>query len=247
MRAGCAAVGRGARSHGGCDRTPVVQHRACGPDHRARGRPRRPGRHARGAAHAGGRVRAHVAGSTAARYNRRMRRLLKIICVVALLLVLVAGGLLAWLRSSRPDYDATVKTTGLLQRVEVLRDSLGVPQVFASNDADMFYAQGYLHAQDRLFQMELFRRVAEGRLAEILGSRALDTDRFMRTLGLFRAAATAERMLTPEARRMVEAYAAGVNAYIRERSGALPPEFIVLNFRPEAWTVRNRPAIEKLR
>jgi penicillin amidase len=175
-----------------------------------------------------------------------VRKLAKLAAVILLVLVLIAGGALAYLRSSKPDYDAKLRTSGLQQRVEVLRDSFGVPHIWASSDADLYYAQGYMHAQDRLFQMELFRRVSQGRLAELLGPRVLTTDRFMRTLGLYRAAAAAERTLTPEGRRLNEAYAAGVNAYVRERAGALPPEFLLLNVKPEAWTVRNILAIEKI-
>jgi penicillin G amidase len=173
-------------------------------------------------------------------------KLVKIAGLIVLVLLLIAGGAIAYLRSSRPDYDAKVRTAGLQQRVEVLRDSFGVPQIFANSDADLYYAQGYMHAQDRLFQMELFKRLAEGRLAEILGPQLINTDRFMRTLGLYRAAAAAERTLTPEGRRLNEAYAAGVNAYVRERAGALPPEFLLLNIKPDAWTIRNTLAIEKI-
>ena len=99
-----------------------------------------------------------------------MRKVVKLVGILLVLVVLVAAAAFAYLRSSRPDYDAKLKTRGLGARVEVLRDSLGVPHIFAKTPEDMFYAQGYVHAQDRLWQMELFRRVAEGRMAEVLGT-----------------------------------------------------------------------------
>ena len=87
-----------------------------------------------------------------------------------------------------PTIDADERLLGLHERVEVLRDSYGVPHVFADDLHDVFFAQGYVTAQDRLWQMDIYRRAAEGRLAEVLGEPGLESDRFMRTLGLGRAA-----------------------------------------------------------
>lgn len=157
----------------------------------------------------------------------------------------VAGGGYLYLRSSVPDPAEDARLAGLAAPVEVWRDSLGVPHVWAGSETDLFRAMGYVHAQDRLWQMELFRRVADGRMAEILGPDLVSTDRFLRTVGMGRAAAENERILAPEERALMQAYADGVNAWIRGRSGALPPEFVVLRFRPEPWTVRNSLAIAK--
>jgi penicillin amidase len=111
---------------------------------------------------------------------------------------------------------------------------------------DLLFAQGYVHAQERLWQMELFRRVAQGRLAEVLGSGLTSTDRFLRTIGLWRAAGAQEAALSAESRRMLEAYVAGVNAWLRRRSGARPPELMALRIEPEPWTVRHSLALEKI-
>jgi penicillin amidase len=151
-----------------------------------------------------------------------------------------------YLRSAEPDPGRDAALAGLSDPVEVWRDSLGVPHLWAESERDLFRAMGYVHAQDRLWQMELFRRVADGRMAEILGERLLDTDRFLRTVGMGRAAAENERVLDEESRALLEAYAEGVNAWIRGHTGALPPEFVVLRFRPEPWTVRNSLSIAKI-
>lgn len=175
-----------------------------------------------------------------------MRKLLFALGTFAALILGV--GVLAWvyIRSAEPDYDRSVIVAGLSAPVEVWRDSLAVPHIWARNEADLYFAQGYAHAQDRLWQMEMFRRVAEGRLSELFGERTLESDRFLRTLGMWRAAGEAEELLDPYERRLFEAYAAGVNTWIAERDGALPPEFLALRIRPEPWTVRHSLALEKI-
>lgn len=164
--------------------------------------------------------------------------------VAILLVALFAGRWWLFARSAKPGTDAVV--AGLQAPVEVWRDSMGVPHVWARGEEDLFRAMGYVHAQDRLFQMELFRRVADGRLAEVLGEGQLDSDRFLRTIGMGRAAAESEAALAPEHRRMLQAYADGVNAWMRTNPDGLPPEFRILRFRPEPWTVRNSLSIAKI-
>ncbi len=110
--------------------------------------------------------------------------------------------------------------------------------IFAENAADAYFALGYVHAQDRLWQMELTRRVGAGRLAEVLGERAVASPRYTRTLGLYRLANAIYETTPPEVRAALEAYAAGVNGWLATRRSALPPEFILLRFDPEPW----RPA-----
>lgn len=122
-------------------------------------------------------------------------------------------------RSSLPSLDATVELSGLNGTVEVLRDRFGVPQIFAENEHDLFFAQGYAHAQDRFFQMELQRRAGLGRLAELLGEDALPFDRLSRTVGFARIAASVGR--PSGALRVIESYSAGINACLE--SGPLPP------------------------
>src|SRR5215210_3278149 len=102
------------------------------------------------------------------------------------------------LRRSLPELEGVVELPGLEGPVEVLRDRFGVPQVFAGNERDLFFAQGYVHAQDRFFQMEVGRRAGQGRLSELLGGSALEFDRLSRTIGLGRIAAASEKNGPPE-------------------------------------------------
>ena len=163
-----------------------------------------------------------------------MKRLGRTLAVLFLLLLLATAGAWLWLRESLPKLDGEVRLAGLGAPVEVLRDREGVPHVFAASERDGWFAMGYVHAQDRLWQLEFQRRVAQGRLAEFLGERAYDTDRLMRTLGL---AAMAERIvarLDADTREQLDAYAAGINAYLAT-DPLLPVEFQVFRMRPEPW------------
>jgi penicillin G amidase len=137
-------------------------------------------------------------------------------------------------RRSLPELEGVVELPGLDEPVDVLRDRFGVPQIFARNERDMFFAQGYVHAQDRFFQMELGRRAGHGRLSELIGESALELDRLARTVGFGRIAATVEKNCPPETHEVLEAYSAGVNACLATEPR--PPEFLVLRHRPEPWS-----------
>jgi penicillin amidase len=151
-----------------------------------------------------------------------------------------ASGLLAagyyWLLR-RPQARANGKSTlvGLRAPVEVIRDRWGIPHIYAENDHDLMYAQGFVHAQERLWQMDYNRRLASGRLAEIIGPQALPLDRWIRILGLRRAAERDRLILEPHVSQLLEAYVMGVNARIAQ--GRLPVEFSLLRYRPESWTI----------
>ena len=120
-----------------------------------------------------------------------------------------------------------------------MRDAHAIPHIFAQSAHDAYFAMGFVHAQDRLWQMEFQRRLAAGRLSEIIGTRTLDIDKFIRTLGIPEASAAAAKALSPNGRAALEAYAAGVNAFISTRSGALPLEFILLGASPEPWRIED--------
>ena len=154
---------------------------------------------------------------------------------VLLLMLVVAGGGYFYLLSSLPQLDGRIVARGLTGEVRIARDADGVPLIAAGSDEDAAFGLGFAHAQDRLFQMELQRRYGAGRLAEIFGSQALAVDRQMRVLGLYRLAEAELPLLSSAVRRGFEAYAAGVNAFLAARRGALPPEFLLLWFRPEPW------------
>lgn len=148
--------------------------------------------------------------------------------------------------ASVPSGTVEVGTDQLTAPVHVQVDEYGVPYLDASTLEDLFFAQGYQHAVDRLFQMELLRRTASGRLAEIFGRAALPVDRLVRTLDLWGAAGRSAEALSAEERRLVEAYAAGVNARLRIGPEPLPPEFVILGFEPEPWTPRASLALGKV-
>lgn len=166
-----------------------------------------------------------------------MRKLLKWIGMSLLVVLLVLGGGLLWYRSaSQPQIDGRLQMAGLSAAVDIVRDAEGVPHIYASTDADAYFALGFVHAQDRLWQLEMNRRIAAGRMAEILGSNALGTDRFLRTLGIRRNAERILANLSPEARAVLDAYARGINAYLATRKGPLPPEFVITGApAPEPW------------
>jgi penicillin G amidase len=167
-----------------------------------------------------------------------MRRLL--IRIVAAFVLLAAAAMAAgyvYLRRSLPDFDAEASVAGLSASVDIVRDADAIPHVFATNKLDGLFGLGYVHAQDRLWQMEFQRRVGHGRLSEIFGATTVPQDRFLRTVGFGRAARSAWDRLPAETRRQVDAYVAGVNAFISTHHGAqLPPEFTILRFEPEPFT-----------
>jgi penicillin G amidase len=132
--------------------------------------------------------------------------------------------------------EGTVEIRGLQKPVEILRDRWGVPHIYAQNDHDLFFAQGFVHAQDRLWQMELNRRLSSGRLSEIFGETTLDTDRATRTLGFRRLGVQDLENSSETVRGLMAAYAHGVNALIDAERDRLPVEFMLLRFQPESWT-----------
>ena len=167
---------------------------------------------------------------------RRALRL-ALLAVVGVPVVLVAGAFL-YFRQSLPQLEGELALPGLGARVEVQRDKEGIPHVFAAHERDAHFALGFLHAQDRLWQMELQRRVASGRLSEVLGERTFDTDRLMRTLGIARVAERIAEKLDPATIASLEAYASGVNAFL-DGEPVLPVEFLAMRVKPEPWRVED--------
>jgi penicillin G amidase len=172
---------------------------------------------------------------------RRSRKLLRLslLVVAAFAVLLVAAS--AWFyisaRIALPRLDGSTRVPGLNSGVTVVRDGLGVPTIAAASLEDLFAAQGYVTAQDRLWQMDMTRRYASGRLSEVLGSRGLQSDIRQRTLLMPEIAANAAAAMPPCDRAYLEAYARGVNAYIDSHRHSLPVEFKVLNYAPQPWTV----------
>jgi penicillin amidase len=163
--------------------------------------------------------------------------------VVAILIVAI--GAVAWWFIYRPlpQIDGTASLPGLQHEVTVERDQWGVPHIRAGSLEDLEEAQGYVMAQDRLWQMDLLRRVALGQLSEILGSATLSIDKDFRTLGFSRAAARDVAQMDAESRKLMEAYARGVNAFIEEHQDRLPVEFTLLRYKPLPWQPSDTLAI----
>lgn len=155
--------------------------------------------------------------------------------VTAILIALVTWGYLT-VHSALPQLDGQLRVPGLAKAVTVIRDGHGVPAIRAESLEDLFFAQGYVTAQDRLWQMDVMRRYASGELAEILGEDLLKIDREQRILGLRAAAKKSVEMATPRDHSFFEAYARGVNAYINAHRDHLPIEFRILHYQPKPWS-----------
>jgi penicillin amidase len=171
----------------------------------------------------------------------------RIVLIAVLVIALAAGGLWWWARASLPQLDGELRLSGLGGPVEVLFDGFGVPHVYAAGPEDAWFVAGVLHARERLWQMELYRRAAYGRLSEVLGERTLAVDQRFLTLDL-RAAAEAEWRSTPPAvREALPRYAAGVNAHLRLATGRRRPlELQVLGLIPDEWTPIDSLAVGRL-
>ncbi len=164
-----------------------------------------------------------------------------------LLLLLLLVSVAVWLvRRSFPSYDGNVVSSVVNDAVEVRRDRYGMVHISASSSSDAYRALGYTHAQDRLWQMELIRRVGMGRLAEAVGAEAIPVDRLFRTIGLWHVAGQSEVQLDPETRQALSAYAEGVNEYLEQTKGRRPLEFDMLGIEPEPWTVRHSLLVSRL-
>ena len=161
--------------------------------------------------------------------------------LIAAVVIVLSG--IAWFlsiaRSALPELDGPVSAAGLSAPVSVTRGTHGVPTIEAANLDDLFFAQGYVTAQDRLFQMDLLRRAAAGELSEVVGAAALEHDRQQRILGIRAAAEKGMAAASPEDLRQFDDYAQGVNAYIESHRDKLPLEFRVLRYTPRPWSAED--------
>ena len=176
--------------------------------------------------------------STSVPARRRSPALRVLFWLGSVIVIVLAGALLyAYLiaRSALPQLDGSLQVQGLSAPVTVTRDQHGVPTIEAANTEDLFFAQGYVTAQDRLWQMDIMRRFAAGELSEILGRDTLKIDREQRILGLRAAAKKSLEMTAAADRANFAAYAGGVNAFIQQHLSRLPIEFRILQYRPRPW------------
>ena len=151
--------------------------------------------------------------------------------------VIIAAGLLSFyifFRLPVPDYNGTIKISGLKSEVEVRTDDHGIPHIFAKNDEDLFFAQGYITARERMFQMDLTRLAGRGELSTLFGDKTIKTDKYFKTLGFYRASEAEYKNLSPRTKLAVDSYARGVNEYISNVKH-LPREYIILGAKPQLW------------
>lgn len=169
------------------------------------------------------------------------RILSALIALFAVLILVIVLGRLLLVPRSFPQTDGALSLPGLEGQVDVYRDSFGVPHIYASTEHDLYMAQGFLHAQDRFWQMDFWRHLGSGRLAEMFGESQLETDQFLRTMGWARVVQRELELMDPEALAGLEAYAQGVNAYLANRDELdLSLEYVILGFlnrayEPEPW------------
>jgi penicillin G amidase len=175
-------------------------------------------------------------------FGRFLGRALIGVLIALLVISLIATAVGVWfVQRTLPQTSGTLQVNGLHGTVSVLRDTYGVPHITGNDLHDVIFAQGYVTAQDRLFQLEFNRRVAQGRLAEMFGTGGkdrplVDADAFLRTLGMYAAAQTELASLDDTTRSELQAYADGINAFVSSHKGSLPLEFTVLGIAPDPWS-----------
>lgn len=162
--------------------------------------------------------------------------LVRFVLAIVFPLVLLLGAASAYFWRSLPVANEQRALQGITAVINVTRDSQGVPRIAAETDDDVFFAMGYLHAQDRMWQLEVQRRIAQGRLSELFGREALQKDLLLRTLGLYQTVPQSWAALDTPAQKSLQAYANGVNAWLASKP-VLPPEFAAFQIAPQPWTV----------
>lgn len=176
-----------------------------------------------------------------------MKRTAKILLFFLIFLVGFSGLAIYWtFYRPLPDYNATLKLKGLNEPVQIYWSSYGVPHIYASNKHDLYMAVGYVHAQDRRWQMTISQLAAQGRFAEFLGKELLPIDRFQRTIGFWRIAKNIEAELPDSTRAMLQAYADGVNQYTAQHEKELPVQFAMTGMEPIQWTPAHSLALARL-
>ena len=159
----------------------------------------------------------------------------KIVLGIILILVVVAIGIVVYLRTYLPDYNGEILTQRLQDKVMVTRNPFGVPFIEAQNEEDLYFAWGYVNAQDRMFQMEMYRRIGQGRLSEFLGESALKKDMFLRAMGFYEIARREAEGLSPGAKKLLQRYVDGVNDYLETQKNPLYMKLVGLE--KEKWTL----------
>ncbi len=172
-----------------------------------------------------------------------MKKWIKILIGIlsSVIIIGIVGGFIFYnmLKSTLPKYSGEISSNEIGNNIKIYRDSMAIPYIVANTDEDAAFALGYVHAQDRLFTMDLIRRAGEGRLSEILGPKTIPFDEMFRTIGIRKTAKQILDQLDPESLKLLKAYSKGVNLYIKNAKGKYPVEFDVLDYNPEKWTPLN--------
>jgi len=167
--------------------------------------------------------------------NKYVKTFLGILIVIIPVIIIL--GLIFNILSKQSFYPTSgeIAVSGLKSQVKIYFDDFGVPHIISQNQDDAYFTQGYLHAQDRLWQMDLTRRVAEGRLSEVFGAQVIEFDKLFRTIGIHRFSYNWYNSISPESKQILTSYTQGVNKFIETHYDNLPVEFDALNYRPEPW------------
>lgn len=171
--------------------------------------------------------------------SRALKVVMGFVVVVLIVLAVVSFFGYRWMRGALPKTKGEIVLPGLRADVRVYRDTYGVPHIYAEGEHDLFYAAGFVIAQDRLWQLDMIRRAGAGRLSEIFGEPAVESDRFLRTIGFRRIARRMVGAMHADARDAAEAYVSGINAFIEEFGRKPPIEFKLLRYTPEPWSVED--------
>jgi len=177
------------------------------------------------------------------RFMKIIFGILGMVIIVAVVILLLGVRLV---KKSLPQTTGTIEVPGLQSSVKIYRDESGIPHIFAQNESDLFFAMGYVVSQDRLWQMDLNRRAATGSLSEIFGAKTLEIDRFVKTIGISKIAQELAQNISAESKSILEAYAAGVNAFLAQNKDRLPNEYILLQYQPQAWQIEHSLAYQRL-
>ncbi|MEX1276013.1 MAG: penicillin acylase family protein [Bacteroidota bacterium] len=178
--------------------------------------------------------------------HSRLKIILGVLGTGAVLVLALVIFLYYTITKSYPTESGTIRVEGIHAETKIYRDEFGVPHVMAGSEHDAYFAVGYLHAQDRLWQLELVRRAGQGKLAEVLGERALVIDKMFRTLGIWQHAQRLTGELDEGTRVALQSYADGVSSYIATSRGKYPVEFDLLKIDPEPWTVEHSVLVSRL-
>jgi len=167
---------------------------------------------------------------------------------VTLIVLIIVFSIISYLllRKSLPEYNGEIQAEGLDYKVEILRDNYAIPFIKAQSDEDAAFALGFVHAQERLFQMDVARRAGEGRLSEVFGSKTISIDQMFRTVGIYKSVKANYEKLNPLSKKILTAYSKGVNAFIKTARGNYPVEFDLLGYDPYPWKPEHSLVIAKL-